>query len=65
MKLFLSLVLIFSTVSFSQAAENVSKSSTELVSKSSLDGKKSRRHKKMNKKRKRSCAKWSKKSFAG
>lgn len=65
MKLLIAFVLLISTASISQAAETTTKPTSEVVSKVSTDGKKSRRHKKMNKKRKRACAKWSKRSYAG
>jgi hypothetical protein len=67
MKFLLSFLIVFSTLSLS-ANDTVSvsaNSSTENVISFHIDKKKQRRHKRTNKKRKKACHNWAKRSYAG
>jgi hypothetical protein len=67
MKFLLSFLLFFTTLSLS-ANDSVgvsSTNSTETVATMHIDKKKQRRHKRMNKKRKRACHNWARRSYAG
>ena len=67
MKFLLSFLLFFTTLSLS-ANDLVgvsSTNSTETVATMRIDKKKQRRHKRMNKKRKRACHNWARRSYAG
>lgn len=67
MKFLLSILIVFSTLSLS-ANESVSVSSvnsTEIIATFRIDKKKQRRHKRMNKKRKKACHNWARRSYAG
>jgi hypothetical protein len=69
MKFILALAIVFSTLSLNAKNLDVCAqdfSSVEQTAASShIDKKKSRRHKKMNKKRKKACSNWAKRSYAG
>lgn len=69
MKFILALVVVLSSLSLNAKSLDVSThdfSSVEQTAASShIDKKKSRRHKKMNKKRKKACSNWAKRSYAG
>lgn len=67
MKFLLSFLIVFSTLSLS-ANDSVavsSANSTEMTASFHIDKKKQRRHKRMNKKRKRACHNWARRSYAG
>jgi hypothetical protein len=67
MKFLLSFLIFFSTLSLS-ANDSVGASSTnsiETIATMRIDKKKQRRHKRMNKKRKRACHNWARRSYAG
>jgi hypothetical protein len=67
MKFLLSFLIFFSTLSLS-ANDSVVTSSTnsiETIATMRIDKKKQRRHKRMNKKRKRACHNWARRSYAG
>ncbi len=67
MKFLLSFLLVFSTLSIS-ANDSVTvspASSTEAVSSFHIDKKKQRRHKRKNRKRRKACHNWARRSYAG
>lgn len=69
MKFLLAIVLVFSTLSLNAEVLTSSAQGQATFEQSSvsshIDKKKSRRHKKMNKKRKKACHNWAKRSYAG
>ncbi|MES2798434.1 MAG: hypothetical protein V4638_00330 [Bacteroidota bacterium] len=68
MKILLSTLIFLFSFGISAGEDNSSYSSldtTEISSSTKIDGRKDRRKKRVNKKRKRACAKWGRRSFAG
>jgi hypothetical protein len=69
MRLFLFATVLLASFTLSakdqSASASVSVYGTETVASSQIDKKKQRRNKRMNKKRKKACANWSKRSYAG
>jgi hypothetical protein len=67
MRLFVFATVLFTSITLSakEQAASVSVYGTETVASSQIDKKKQRRNKRMNKKRKKACANWSKRSYAG
>lgn len=69
MKFLIALIVVFSSLTLNAKSLDVCKKEavtfeTAAVS-SHIDGKKARRHKRINKRRKKACANWSKRSYAG
>ena len=69
MKFLITLIVLSSSLTLNAKSLDVCKKEavtfeTTAVS-SHIDGKKARRHKRMNKRRKKACANWSKRSYAG
>lgn len=69
MKFLIALIVVFSSLTLNAKSLDTCKKEsvsfeTNAVS-SHIDKKKARRHKRMNKKRKRACANWDKRSSAG
>jgi hypothetical protein len=69
MKFLITLIVVFSSLALNAKSLDACKKEavsfeTTAVS-SHIDGKKARRHKRMNKRRKRACSKWGKRSYAG
>lgn len=68
MKFLIALVVVFSSLSLNAKTLDVCKkeiSFEQTAESSHIDKKKSRRHKKMNRKRKKACHNWAKRSYAG
>ena len=68
MKYLIALVVLFSSLTLNAKNIDVSKkdfSFEQTAVSSHIDKKKSRRHKKTNRKRKKACNNWAKKSYAG
>lgn len=69
MKFLITLFVVFSTLTLNAASMEVCKNDFTSVDQSTIslniDKKKSRKHKKSNKRRKKACANWSKRSYAG
>jgi len=68
MKYLIALVIVFSGLSLQAKTLDVCKkelSIEQTAGTHNIDKKKSRRHKKMNRKRKRACNNWAKRSYAG
>jgi hypothetical protein len=68
MKYLIALVVVLSSLSLNAKTLDVCKkdvSFEQTAESSQIDKKKSRRHKKMNRKRKKACHNWSKRSYAG
>ncbi len=69
MKFLIALIVVFSSLTLNAKSLDVCKKesvSFEITTVSSrIDKKKARRHKRMNKRRKRACANWGKRSSAG
>jgi|APGre2960657404_1045060.scaffolds.fasta_scaffold24977_2 hypothetical protein len=69
MKFLVTLIVVLSSLTLNAKSldavkkESVSYETTAVSS--HIDGKKARRHKRMNKRRKRACANWGKRSYAG
>ena len=69
MKFLIALIVVFSSLTLNAKSldtckkESVSFETTAVFS--HIDGKKARRHKRMNKRRKKACANWGKRSYAG
>lgn len=69
MKFLITLIILSSSLTLNAKSLDTCKKEaisfeTTAVS-SHIDGKKARRHKRMNKRRKKACANWSKRSYAG
>lgn len=69
MKFLITLIVLSSSLTLNAKSLDACKKEavtfeTTAVS-SHIDGKKARRHKRMNKRRKKACANWSKRSYAG
>ncbi|MEY3236673.1 MAG: hypothetical protein RI883_774 [Bacteroidota bacterium] len=69
MKFLVALIVVLSSLTLNAKSLDVVKKEsvsyeTTAVS-SHIDGKKARRHKRINKRRKRACANWGKRSYAG
>ena len=69
MRLFVFSTVLFTSITLSakeqSASVTVSDYGTETIASLQIDKKKQRRNKRMNKKRKKACANWSKRSYAG
>jgi len=69
MKLLVALIVVFSSLTLSAKSLSVSSvdfsTSTETTISSQIDKKKQRKNKRVNKKRKKACNNWSKRSYAG
>lgn len=68
MKFLVALIVVFSSLSLNAETLNVVKkdvSFEQTAASSHIDKKKARRHKRMNKKRKKACNNWGKRSYAG
>ncbi len=69
MKFLIALIVVFSSLTLNAKSldackkESVSFETTAVSS--HIDKKKARRHKRMNKRRKKACANWGKRSYAG
>jgi len=69
MKFLITLIVVFSSLTLNAKSldackkESVSFETTAISS--HIDKKKARRHKRMNKRRKKACANWGKRSYAG
>ncbi len=69
MKFLIALIVVFSSLTLNAKSldtckkESVSFETTAVST--HIDGKKARRHKRMNKRRKKACANWGKRSYAG
>jgi hypothetical protein len=69
MKFLITLIVVFSSLTLNAKSQDTCKKEsvsfeTTAIS-SHIDKKKARRHKRINKRRKKACANWSKRSYAG
>jgi hypothetical protein len=69
MKLLVALIVVFSSFTLSAKSLSVSavdfSTSTETTISSQIDKKKQRKKNRMNKRRKKACSNWAKRSYAG
>lgn len=69
MRIFVLIAVLFTTLTLSAKEQSVSsttsKYGTETIASLQIDKKKQRRNKRMNKKRKKACSNWAKRSYAG
>jgi hypothetical protein len=69
MRLFVFATVLFTSLTLSAKEQSASASvtiyGTETIASSQIDKKKQRRNKRMNKKRRKACHNWAKRSYAG